>query len=281
MNGYLETIAVLAVAVLGVLAGRAFGSLKRPYWLAGYVLSMALIGLLVLSRLYYPLDFIPPFSSIVAGRARFVTLCVAVTVGVITPLSRLPYRIERILVCALMAIVVAWFCVMPFLVPTLLKGSHQALKTRMNAAGICFQSTDYTCGPAAAVTALNKLGITADEGQLAVLAHSSPVTGTLPECLADAITRRYADAGVECRFRLYHCVDELKDADVSLVVVKDHFLTDHCIAVLGVNKDSVVVGDPARGREIIPRETFMDEWRYIGIAINRRQAQAPVIACGG
>ena len=283
MQGYLETIGVLAVAVLGVMAGKAFGSLRRPYWLLGYFLSMTLIALLVASRFYYPLNFVPPFSSILSGRARFITLCIAVTVGVVTPLDRLPHRLEQILVCVLMGIVVAWFCLMPFLVPALLKDSHQSLKTRMSAAGICFQSTDYTCGPAAAVTALNTLGIKADEGQLAILAHSSPMTGTLPECLADALAKRYADLGLDCTFRLFDSIDQLTDADVNLVVVKDHFLADHCVAVPRVTSDYVVVGDPVRGKEIIPREKFADLWRFSGIALKRcfpAQAQQPVPVSG-
>lgn len=269
MQGYLESIGVLAVAVLGVLAGKAFGSLKRPYWLLGYFLSMTLIALLVASRCYYPLNFVPLFSSILAGRARFVTLCVAVTVGVVTPLNRLPHRLEQILVCVLMAIVVTWFSVMPFFVPALLADAHASLKTRISADGICFQTTDYTCGPAAAVTALNKLGIKPDEGQLAILAYSSPMTGTLPECLADALRKQYAGMGLECRFRLFDSIDQLADADVTLVVVKDHFLADHCIAVLEVDDDYVVVGDPVSGKKILSRQQFSDKWRFSGITIKR------------
>jgi predicted double-glycine peptidase len=184
----------------------------------------------------------------------------------------LPYRLEQILVCVLMTVVVTWFSVMPFFVPALLADAHASLKTRISAQGICYQTTDYTCGPAAAVTALNTLGIKADEGQLAILAYSSPMTGTLPECLADALAKRYADLGLDCTFRLFDSIDQLADADVNLVVVKDHFLADHCIAVLQVTADYVVVGDPVRGKEIIPRGKFADVWRFCGIALSRRLA---------
>ena len=50
MLSFLETIGVLVVALLGVLAGKAFGSLRRPYWLIGYFLSLVLVALLILSR---------------------------------------------------------------------------------------------------------------------------------------------------------------------------------------------------------------------------------------
>lgn len=270
MLSFLETIGVLVVALLGVLAGKAFGSLRRPYWLIGYFLSMMLVALLVLSRYYYPINFLPPFNYILAGRARFVTLCIAVTIGVVTPLNRLPYRMEQILVSVLMAIVVGWFSLMPFLAPAMLQTEHASLKTMINAEGLCFQTTDYTCGPAAAVTALGKLGIDAEEGNLAILAHSSPVVGTLPQCLSDAIEKQYADLGLDSTFRMFDSIDQLTEADFTLVIVKDHFLSDHCVVVLEVGADSVVVADPVRGKEVLSREAFADIWRYSGIALKRR-----------
>lgn len=267
MQAYLETIGVLTVAVIGLLAGKAFSGLKRPYWLGGYFLSIILTTILILPRLYYPAHFMPLLSVLLAGRIRFIILGFAVTVGLVAPIDRLPYRLEQVLVCILMSVVIGWFTVMPFLAPALLQGSHASLRTRINSQGICFQSTDYTCGPAAAVTALNRLGIDAEEGQLAILSHTSPVIGTLPKCLADALTKKYSDAGLECDFRYFDSIDQLADAEVTLVVVKDHFLADHCIAVLNVDDDSVEVADPVLGICDISREEFAEKWRFSGIAI--------------
>jgi predicted double-glycine peptidase len=267
MQDYLETVGVLAIAVLGLLVGKAFSRLKHPYWMSGYLLSLALAVLLILPRFYYPLHFLPLLNTLLAGRARFVVLSIAVTVGLVAPLDRLPYRLEQILVCVLMTVVICWFSVMPFLAPAFLHASHASLRTRINSQGICFQTTDYTCGPAAAVTALAKLGINADEGQLAILSHSSPVIGTLPKCLADALEKKYSDVGLDCTFQLFDSIDQLKDADVTLVVVKDHFLADHCITVLEVDDDCVIVADPVRGKYVISREKFADKWRFSGIAI--------------
>ncbi len=269
MQAYLETVGVLAVAILGIMVGKAFSCLKRPYWLGGYILSLALATLLILPRFYYPLHFLPLFNNLIAGRTRFIVLGVAVTVGLVAPLDRLPYRLEQILVCFLMAIVIGWFTVMPFLAPALLRATHASLRTTINSQGICFQTTNYTCGPAAAVTALTKLGIDADEGNLAILSHSSPVVGTLPQCLADALAQRYADLGLDCTFRLFDSIDQLRDADVTLAVVKDHLLADHCVAVLEVDQDIVVLADPVRGRQELSREQFADKWRFSGIAIKR------------
>jgi hypothetical protein len=88
---------------------------------------------------------------------------------------------------------------MPFLMPALMKDHLSNLQTKFDKNGICRQTTDYTCGPAAAVTALGKLGLRATEGELAVLSYSSPVTGTLPSCLSSALQDRFGAEGLSCR----------------------------------------------------------------------------------
>ena len=280
MQAYLETIGVLGVAILGLMAGKVFSKLRRPYWLGGYFLSLILTSILILPHLYYSTQFMPLLSILLAGRIRFIILGFAISVGLVGPIDRLPYRLEQVLVCILMSVVIGWFTVMPFLAPALLHDSHASMKTNINSQGICFQSTDYTCGPAAAVTALYKFGIKADEGQLAILAHTSPVIGTLPKCLADALTRQYADDGLECDFKFFDSIDQLKEDDVTLVVVKDHFLADHCIAVLNVDDETVTVADPVLGKCVISRKDFAEEWRFSGISIKRNPAAIQTIASG-
>ncbi|MFA5422515.1 MAG: cysteine peptidase family C39 domain-containing protein [Phycisphaerae bacterium] len=273
MQAYLEVIGVLAVVLLGLTAGKIFSRFKGSYWLIGYFISLVLAILLVLPRLYYPLHFAPFFSELLAGRARFIVLAIAVTVGLVAPLDRLPRKLEQVLVCTVMAIVLGWFSVMPFLAPAVLQKTHASLRTTFNYQGVCFQTTDYTCGPAAAVTALHKLGIEADEGQIAILSHSSPVTGTLPQCLADALNKQYAGLGLDFKFRMFDSIEQLNDSEVTLVVIKDHFLSDHCIAVLDVTKDRVIVADPVSGICVLTHEYFAEKWRFSGIAIKHTVPQ--------
>jgi predicted double-glycine peptidase len=176
--------------------------------------------------------------------------------GLSVPLSRLPYRFEKILVCIILFVVVTWFSVMPFLMPAMIKGHLLSMKTRFDSKGICRQSTDYTCGPAAAVTALGKLGLSAKEGEIAVLSQSSPVVGTLPALLCSALEKRYGDNGLKCEYRRFNSIDQLKKAGITLVVIKDAFLIDHCIVVFEVQDDAVAIADPITGAELIPIEKF-------------------------
>jgi hypothetical protein len=274
MNPWLETIFVTIIALSGVFVGRVFSRLRSPYWLWGYLLSLLLIGTLVISRVSSTLCFLPPFAWIATGRVKWVILALAVPMGLITPLPHLPRKFEKVTTCFLMAIVVIWFSILPFLAPALIKNHLLNLETRIDINGICYQSSDYTCAPAAAVTALRKLGFPANEGQIAVLAHTSPVAGTLPGCLSSALQRQYGSDGLRCEYRRFDSVAELKTTGITLAIIRDTFLSDHCVTVLDVSNDIVVVADPVLGRNMIPHRQFEQIWRFTGIVLEREPAES-------
>ncbi|MHC4131877.1 MAG: cysteine peptidase family C39 domain-containing protein [Planctomycetota bacterium] len=170
-----------------------------------------------------------------------------------------------------MVIIIFWFCILPFLSPALVKDDLSGLKNIIDAEGICYQSMDYTCGPAAAVTALTKLGLQADEGRIAVLAHSNPVIGTLPSSLCNALEKLYEDKGLKCRYRYFDSVNQLQQYQLALVTVKDTFLSDHCVAVLEITDDHVVIADPMDGKKIITLDEFESAWRCSGIVLERAE----------
>ena len=273
MNAWLETIAVVLVAASGITLGRRFSSFRRPCWTLGYIIPLIFVALLVTPRCAGSLAFVPPFYWLI-GRARFVVLGLAVTMGLTTPLSRLPRRCERIMICILMAVVVTWFSVLPFFVPVLIKGRLLNLRTSVDSDGVCLQTTGYTCAPAAAVTALRKLGLPAQEGEIAVLSHSSPLTGTLPKCLYTALLNRYTTKGLKCQYRYFNSLAELGDTGITLAVVRDTFLTDHCVAVLDVSGGMVTVADPISGKISIPHRQFEKIWRFSGIVLKRDSVQS-------
>ena len=274
MNPWLETIGVIQIALLGIFLGRVFSGLRKPYWTLGYFLPSLLIAMLVLAKYNNALVFVPPFSWITAGRVRFIILALAATMGLTTPLSRLPRKCEKLIIGVLMAVVVVWFSVLPFLVPALIKDDLSNLKTIVNSNGICYQTTDYTCGPAAAVTALGKLGLAASEGEIAVLSHSSPVAGTLPRCLYTALKNRYGADGLKCQYRRFDSIAQLRNAGITLAVVRDAFLLDHCVAVLEVSDRMVTIADPVLGRILMSHEQFEKIWRFSGIVLKRVSTQS-------
>lgn len=268
MNPWFETAGVITTALLGIIIGKVFSSFRKPYWIIGYSLPLILIAILAASRYSDSFGFVAPFCWLTAGRIRFVVLSLAVTIGLITPLSRLPHKFEKFIICVLMAIVVVWFSVLPFLVPALIREDLSKINTRVSVEGICFQSKDYTCGPAAAVTALRRLGLVAEEGEIAILSHTNPMTGTLPLSLCDALRERYGEEGLKCLYRRFDDISQLKEAGLTLVVLKDAFLSDHCVVVLDVSDRKVTIADPVLGRRSISYEQFKKVWRFSGIVLS-------------
>ena len=84
-----------------------------------------------------------------------------------------------------MAVMIFSVSVWPFIRPVFDRKELSRLQTQINADGVCIQTTDYTCGPAAAVTALRKLGLPAEEGKIAVQSETSSIDGTAPDRLAE------------------------------------------------------------------------------------------------
>ncbi len=269
MDLLLETSIISTAVISGVLLSRKFSRLRAPYWACGYFISLILIALLLTGRYSMALSFVPPFSWAAAGRARFIVSAWAITMGLITPLSRLPHRSEKHIVCLLAFVFVTAFSIVPFLAPNFLRNDLSTLQTKVDSNGICFQSRSYTCGPAAAVTALRKLGFNAQEGEIAVLARSSPITGTLPRSLYSALQARYGSEGLKCRYRYFDSVSQLRGIGVTLAVVRDAFLIDHCVAVLDVSDRTVVIADPVLGKQLMSHEQFERMWRFTGIVLRR------------
>lgn len=271
MSPWLETFGVILVALTGVAAGYMLSRLKSFFWMLCYFLSVAIIIMMVLARYSEALKFEPPFCWVAIGRIKFVILALAVTLGLTVCLRHLPHKLEKVLVCILMSLVVVWFTVLPFLVPAIIKDHLANLPTVFNSKGICIQGTSYTCGPAAAVTALGKLNLRGYEGELAILAHTSPVAGTLPSCLSDALESKYGSMGLKCKYRHFGTVSELKNSDVTLAVVKSAFMVDHCVVILDVSNDQVTVADPVLGEITMSYERFEEIWQFSGIVLSRNQ----------
>ena len=214
--------------------------------------------------------FVPPFSWMLMGIKKFATFGLIATMVLTTPLSRVPRRRNRVMIALLMVVVVFSMSIWPFLAPMVDRKQLSRLQTKMDKDGICLQSTDYTCGPASAVTALRKPGLPADEGQIAILSCTSDLEGTPTDMLAGGLRKEYAKAGlvVECRF--FRNIAELKGAGMTLAVVKYGLLEDHWVTVLGATDSEVIVGDPLAGLTRLSYEEFCRRWRFVGIVLQRK-----------
>ena len=266
---WLESIAVTLLAVAGTLLGRWFSRLPKPYWTIGYFIPLTLILIYGVAARNPALTLDPPISWMMMGRNKFAVIGFIAAMVLTTPLSRLGARRVRLLVGVLMAVIVSLLSVWPFLAPAFNRSYLLRLQTQMDEDGICRQSNDYNCGPAAAVTALRRLGFPAEEGEIAVLAYTSTATGTPPDILARALQDRYGQDGLLSEFRVFKSVDELKDAGLTLAVIKHSFMLDHYVTVLEATDGHVVFGDPVNGKKTLTREDFEKKWRFLGVVLRR------------
>jgi hypothetical protein len=271
MNPWFETIGVLVLGMAGVALGRWFSRLPKLYWSLGYFIPLALIVLVGLAYRFRTLELCPPFCWLMTGRQEFALTALTGTMVLTTPISRLRLRRDRAALNLLMVWMVFQVAAWPFLAPAFNRDKLAALKTRIDSDGICLQNTDYTCGPAAAVTALRRLGFPAEEGGIAILCKTSTAMGTPPDILRRALQSRYGPDGLTCDYRAFESVSELQGTGYTLALIKFAFLLDHYVAVLEVDDQNVTVGDPLSGRQTLTHAEFAEKWRFVGVVLKRQE----------
>ena len=269
VNPWIETVGVVGLSLLGWLAGRACSKLPKPYWMLAYLLPLLIVFLIWLGRANGGLELVPPISWVAAGRMKFA-LCGFVAAMMLTiPVARVSNLRLRRLVWLFTAIFIGNCCVWPFAASALNHDYLLSCKTRLDQNGVCLQSTDYSCGPAAAVTALRKLGVEAEEGKIAVAAHTSSAMGTPPTILFDTLKEQFGKDGIRCEYRHFKDIAELRQAGLTIAVIKFGPLVDHYITVLEVTDDRVIVGDPLEGKVEYSFDKFQKKWRRLGIVVHR------------
>jgi predicted double-glycine peptidase len=270
MNLWLEILLAVLSGVAGFAGGKWSARLPKYWWLLGYLVPLTII--LIYGVAVHCPSLLAPVSAIswlTIGRKKFYILGFIAAMVLATPLSRLPNKRDRIVIAFFAAAVVFVSSVWPFLAPLLNRSQLARLHTRMDTDGICLQSTSYTCGPAAAVTALRRLGYPAEESEIALASQTSSFAGTPPDLLAEALKEKYGRDGLTVNYRFFKNLDELQQAGLTLAVVKFSFMVDHYVTVLKINNLAVVVGDPLNGIQTISRDEFLKQWRFCGIVLQK------------
>ena len=270
MQPLFETLAVTILAFLGLFIGLWIGQVRKRWWALGYAFPLALVVLVAFGRNIDRLRFVLPFSLVLAGRYEYIVLGFVVPMVLGTLIPRVDGLRIKILLGILLGIATIYGVVCPFFVPFLIRGRLEKLDTAMTLSGVCLQTTNYTCGPAAAVTALARFGIKAEEGEMAILAHTTPKTGTPDDLLAQAIEKRYGREGIRCTYRRFDSIEQLKGICPMIAVVKFAFFVDHYVTVLEVDDEKVLIGDPINGKEELTYDQFRDRWRSTGIVVARQ-----------
>jgi hypothetical protein len=261
-----QTAGVILLAGFGFFLGRWVSRWRSPTWLIGYIVPLLFVVFIGIPRWSPRIETVPPFSWIMADRREFAAMALILTMLLTTPLSRLRQRRQRYAIFLFMVLFAIYFSVLPFLMPVFAYAHLSGLETKIDHNGVCLQSNGYNCGPAAAVTVLRKIGVPAEEGELALRAHTTRFAGTPTDSLCAAIRSCYA---VPCRTIYCRNVCELKGRGPLIATVKFSFMVDHYVAVLSVTDTEVVLGDPLLGLRKCTYNAFEKEWRKCVIIIER------------
>ncbi len=268
MHYWIQTLGVLAAALLSVCLGWWLSHLKKQFWLFGFFAALGLLLITIFSTIYTAIYFLPPFCWINRGRTDLVLISITIPMLFTILMPQIKNKRLNILLTILIAISSIYYLIGPFLLPFFVKNSLSGLQSTIEN-GVCIQSTGYNCGPAAAVTALRQLGIEAQEGQIAIASYTEPITGTDEYLLSRAIEKLYKLEGIRCHIQRFKSVEELKGHCPVIAVVKFSFLVDHYVAVIDVLEDKIVIGDPIEGRQSLSFRDFENRWRSFGIVVGR------------
>ncbi len=264
---YAQLLAFPFLALAGWLLGRAAS--KTRHWWVGVALCLAAIGLVIAGHRVPRLSVLPPFSwAVDAGwNPAIMTLVVAAVFATLLP--RLPVGRTRPATFVAMTVLLIFYGLLP---PTFILAARPALarlQTRIDRNGICRQTTGYTCGPSAAVTCLARMGIRADEGTLAIEAQCAPSFGTDAPFLAATLNRLYP--AIHCTYNYFPSLDAVPLPAVADCDLKS--IGGHYVALLELQGDEVIVGDPISGRARLSRQQFMEEWKGTAIAFQKLDRQ--------
>lgn len=269
MNPWIETlIAILACLISAWICSRVARFESAGWWLAYLIPLTVVVGYGVFVR-RPDLALHPALSWILIGRWRYTLVGVAVAGLLSTLRAKLPKPQDRRALLALTVVTLVYVSLWPTLASAFNQEYLRSLRTQIDRDGVCRQHTDYTCGPAAAVTALLRVRIRADEGDLAVQARTSTATGTPPDVLAQTLNRQFGRQGVQATLRRIDSLDELRRCGLTLVVLNYSLIADHWMCVFRVTDESVIVGDPVSGRTRMSHAEFLRRFRRIGIVISR------------
>ncbi len=265
---FLAFSAAVVLAGFGSLMGAFFSKTKG--WKVVFFLALGLFLLLIAVGRVPALHYRLAYSWYGRGRVELFlfSFCIPLMFGVVVP--RFSDVRQRLMVGLLAAVGTMYFGWLPFLEFALMRPRLAALQTwRENE--VCLQTTDFTCGPAAAVSALAQRGVHAEESELAIAAYCTPRLGTSVGPLVQSIESLYGDQGVRCRIVRFESVEQLQARCPVIVPVKYRFMTDHFVTVLQVDEE-VVVADPLKGLVRYSKDDFGGIWRHVGIVVHSREA---------
>lgn len=263
--------ALLVFGASGLLGWR-IGRLRGRWWLTGYAISMAIVIALNINR-YVPSSLNSTAGQwLVAGRRDLFLIGIAAILGIIPCMHKVRVRRTQGLLALFTVVLLLRSSLLPIMGPILDRAELLNLPTVIDQDEVCLQTTNYTCGPAALVSALRALGIDDSESNAAIETLCNSYSGTRSMDIVDYVNRAYGDQGLRASYRYITSLDELRAAGtVAIAEVKSNFWMDHFVAIVGWEGTSPIVADPYFGQFTSSDEAFTKIWRKKAIVIRRQE----------
>jgi hypothetical protein len=256
---WFQLAAFVPLAILGWVVGRWAASRAFAVLVGGCFAALLLV---IVGHRVPRAAFVAPVSWAVHPEVFPLLMTALVSALFSTLLVKLP-KPRRAAVVVVMVVMLVNYGLLPAAMPLWARSALASTRTLLDRQGVCRQTHGYTCGPASAVTCLGRLGIRAEEGDLAIAARCGPVVGTHGVVLAAALEERFPK--VTARHRFVESPEALRlPAAVEIVMP---LIGGHFVAVLAVGEEYVEVGDPLNGASRMPRQEFEKWWTGAAVEI--------------
>jgi len=261
---WIQSAGIFLLALICFFLGKQISTWSGRKWMWGFFIPFFGIVLMLIPRYNPSFETVIPFKWIMKGRSEFVWITPICALSLSTLLFQLKHKREQFIITIFILFFISYFSIAPFLMPVFAYQKLTHLKTKIDSNGICLQETDYTCGPAAAVTLLSQYNITASEGDLSIAAFTTRMAGTPPDLLCEAIQKKH---GVTAHVQYNLTLEKIKNKTPFLAIIKYAPLVDHYVVVFKITDTQVFLGDPLTGKRSCPRNEFLDQWRRVGVWI--------------
>jgi hypothetical protein len=134
---------------------------------------------------------------------------------------------------------------------------------------VCIQSTSYTCGAASAAMLLDQHGVGATEREMAELCWTNGLTGTDEFGVCKGLRAKLAGTGLTPRIVSSDWEDLRRRGGPAMATIYFELMVDHWVLVLEVKDDAVVLLDPIRARQTLPKAKFLELWRKTLVVAER------------
>lgn len=252
---------------LGAWAGRREDRRLATLAVAASLLALALHAWLTPAR---ELAWFPDGGLYHRVRAWWVMPLAMIPLGAGTAVMSTPFARKGLGVFAALVLVAA---ARPVVLTAAFDPS--TVTGRVARSGVCQQTTDYTCGAAAAAMLLHACGVEATEAEMALLCGTNALTGTDVYSVAIGVRQMLAGSAREVRVVPCDWDGLVARREPALATIRWGFLVDHWVMIREAHPDAVVVLDPVEGVRTLPREQFLAIWRGWLVSADRPPGAAP------